>query len=125
MLKTIPFTMAHTYIAHIWLSSPPNSPGWWILAIVGIGGHTNNTMHVYFTGTKNRISFITLISLSQLQTGTAIILRLANFWQSHCRLVTVPSPMRNVDHTTRSTSTLFKFFSFLHTSFQLIRKDEG
>ena len=82
-------------------------------------------MHVYFTGTKNRISFITLISLSQLQTGTAIILRLANFWQDHCRLVTVPSPMRNVDHTTRSTSTLFKFFSFLHTSFQLIRKDEG
>ena len=73
---------------------------------------------------KNRISFITLMSLSQLQTGTIIILRLANFWQGHCRLVTVPSPMRNVDHTTRSTSTLFKFFSFLHAPFQLIRKDE-
>ena len=64
------------------------------------------------------------MSLSQLQTGTIIILRLANFWQGHCRLVTVPSPMRNVDHTTRSTSTLFKFFSFLHAPFQLIRKDE-
>ena len=90
-----------------------------------VGGQTKNTMHVYFTGTKNRISFITLMSLSQLQTGTIIILRLANFWQGHCRLVTVPSPMRNVDPTTRSTSTLFKFFSFFHAPFQLIRNDEG
>ena len=43
--------MAHTYIAHIWLSSPqtPLAGGYWQLQV---GGHTNNTMYVYFTGTK-------------------------------------------------------------------------